>query len=120
MRSLVISRVVESFSPENAPWLADLEDELASFPGGMFDDQVDCIVQALNRLRGGGDDLTVINLYKEHRVRSREAIPAETEANQPCGQCTQGYSVFEVRQRENRSVRLGRYREDPLFSVWRL
>ena len=33
------------------PWVATLEDELASFPGGMYDDCVDAISQALNRLR---------------------------------------------------------------------
>jgi predicted phage terminase large subunit-like protein len=37
--------------PQSAPWVLDLEDELASFPGGRFDDQVDAITQALNRLR---------------------------------------------------------------------
>ena len=35
--------------PERAPWLAELEAELFSFPGGRHDDQVDSISQALNR-----------------------------------------------------------------------
>jgi predicted phage terminase large subunit-like protein len=38
--------------PESAAWLPDLEDELASFPGGLHDDIVDSITQALNCLRG--------------------------------------------------------------------
>jgi len=40
--------------PEGAAWLADLEDELASFPGGLHDDCVDTISQALNRMRDTG------------------------------------------------------------------
>lgn len=34
--------------PQSAPWLADLESELFSFPGGKHDDQCDSISQALN------------------------------------------------------------------------
>jgi predicted phage terminase large subunit-like protein len=34
--------------PERAPWLAELESELFSFPGGRHDDQVDSISQVLN------------------------------------------------------------------------
>jgi len=34
--------------PERAPWLADLQAELFSFPASRYDDQVDCISQALN------------------------------------------------------------------------
>jgi predicted phage terminase large subunit-like protein len=36
------------FFPEQAPWLAELEAELFSFPGGRHDDQVDSISQAIN------------------------------------------------------------------------
>jgi predicted phage terminase large subunit-like protein len=50
--------------PADAPWLADLEDELASFPGGMHDDQVDALSHCLNRLRGTGDDLGWITTLK--------------------------------------------------------
>jgi predicted phage terminase large subunit-like protein len=35
------------FFPERAPWLADLETELFSFPGSRHDDQCDSISQAL-------------------------------------------------------------------------
>jgi hypothetical protein len=51
--------------PKDAAWLPDLEDELASFPGGRFDDCVDAICQALNRLRGTGDSLTLVKVFKE-------------------------------------------------------
>ena len=36
------------FFPERAPWLAELEAELLSFPGSKHDDQVDSISQAVN------------------------------------------------------------------------
>ena len=35
------------FFPKEAPWLADLEEELFAFPSGPHDDQVDSISQAL-------------------------------------------------------------------------
>lgn len=40
------------FFPEGAAWLAELEDELAGFPGSVHDDIVDSVTQALNYLRG--------------------------------------------------------------------
>jgi predicted phage terminase large subunit-like protein len=36
------------FLPKEAPWLADLEEELFAFPNGRHDDQVDSISQALS------------------------------------------------------------------------
>jgi predicted phage terminase large subunit-like protein len=33
--------------PKEAPWLADFENELFSFPGGHYDDQIDSVSQAL-------------------------------------------------------------------------
>jgi predicted phage terminase large subunit-like protein len=50
--------------PEAASWVADLEDELASFPGGLHDDQVDAIAQALNKLRDSGGVLGLVDLFK--------------------------------------------------------
>jgi predicted phage terminase large subunit-like protein len=37
-------------TPELAPWVGDLIEEAAAFPTGAFDDQVDALSQALNRL----------------------------------------------------------------------
>jgi predicted phage terminase large subunit-like protein len=54
--------------PRDAAWLPDLEDELASFPGGRFDDCVDAICQTLNRLRGTGESLTLVKVIKEMAV----------------------------------------------------
>jgi predicted phage terminase large subunit-like protein len=40
--------------PKRAPWLAELEAELFSFPGSRHDDQVDSISQAINHARSSG------------------------------------------------------------------
>jgi phage terminase large subunit-like protein len=42
--------------PAIAPWVESFIDECNSFPNGKFDDQVDQMTQALNRLRGMGDE----------------------------------------------------------------
>ena len=39
------------FFPERAPWLAQLEAELFSFPAGRYNDQVDSISQMLNHMQ---------------------------------------------------------------------
>ena len=49
-----VSTMFESgqvYFPENAPWLADLEIELHTFPLSKHDDRVDSISQALEFLR---------------------------------------------------------------------
>ena len=43
------------YFPERAPWLADLEAELFTFPQSRHDDQVDSIGQALANARTGYD-----------------------------------------------------------------
>jgi predicted phage terminase large subunit-like protein len=43
------------FFPKAAPWLAALEAELFSFPGGRHDDQIDSVSQALANITGGYD-----------------------------------------------------------------
>lgn len=40
------------YLPERAPWLAEFEAELFSFPLGRHDDQVDSVSQALNQYFG--------------------------------------------------------------------
>jgi predicted phage terminase large subunit-like protein len=64
--------------PEGAAWLADLEDELASFPGGLHDDCVDAISQALNRLRDASGLLGVIDYFKDLFAGKRK-LPATTQ-----------------------------------------
>ena len=43
-RAQAVTAIVEAgkvYVPEDAPWLIDYIDELASFPKGLYDDQVD-------------------------------------------------------------------------------
>jgi predicted phage terminase large subunit-like protein len=50
-RMSIASAIFEAgqvYLPERAPWLAELEAELFSFPGSQYDDQIDSISQALN------------------------------------------------------------------------
>lgn len=58
-RAQAVSPQVESGNvylphPAIAPWVESFIDECGSFPNGKFDDQVDQMTQALNRLRGLG------------------------------------------------------------------
>ncbi len=47
------------FLPSQAPWLAEYEKELLSFPGSKFDDQVDSTSQALAHIRKGSKTLRI-------------------------------------------------------------
>lgn len=52
-RAYAISPQVESgnvYVPENEPWVHDFIEECVSFPNGLYDDQVDTMTQALNRM----------------------------------------------------------------------
>ena len=62
--------------PEGAAWLGDLEDELASFPGGLHDDCVDAISQALNRMRDSGGVLGLVRLMEDLSTRGFDKIRA--------------------------------------------
>lgn len=64
--------------PEGAPWLADLEDELASFPGGLHDDCVDAVSQALNRLRDSSGSLGVLD-YLKSLLAGKRTMPASVQ-----------------------------------------
>jgi predicted phage terminase large subunit-like protein len=66
--------------PKDAAWLPDLEDELASFPGGLHDDCVDAICQALNRLRGNGDAYGVLELMRDINA-GRRRMPGEVRVS---------------------------------------
>jgi len=67
-----------------AAWVADLEDELASFPGGLHDDCVDAISQALNRLRDSGGLLGVIDHLKE-LISGKRPMPASVQEQMASG-----------------------------------
>ena len=66
------------FFPEGAAWVTDIEDELASFPGGLHDDQVDALCQALNRMRVGGGAFGVLDLLKDLSCGTRK-MPTSVE-----------------------------------------
>jgi len=58
-RAAAASPMIEAgkvFLPRNAPWLYDYLEEMSAFPNGTFDDQVDSSTQALNWMRGRGDE----------------------------------------------------------------
>jgi predicted phage terminase large subunit-like protein len=66
-RAQAVTPLVEAgkvFLPKSAPWLADFIEELASFPKGSHDDQVDAFTQALNHLRGGAGQ-GLLDYYRE-------------------------------------------------------
>lgn len=53
VRARAVTPEIESgnvYLPQNAVWLQDFIEEVASFPNGMHDDQVDGMTQALNRI----------------------------------------------------------------------
>jgi predicted phage terminase large subunit-like protein len=65
--------------PKDASWLGDLEDELAGFPGGLHDDCVDAICQALNRLRDSAGQLGMVELMKDIQ-EGRRGMPKPVAA----------------------------------------
>jgi len=71
-RAQRVSPIVEAghaWVPESAPWMPEWEAEVAQFPAGAHDDQVDAMTQALDYLRdrfpiGGGlaDEIPIVDL----------------------------------------------------------
>jgi hypothetical protein len=61
--------------PNAAGWVIDLEDELASFPSGLHDDQVDAVCQALNRLRYSGGELLGFVEYLKGLFEGKHKLP---------------------------------------------
>jgi len=77
-RAYAASPLVEAgkvFLPESAPWLADFLYEMASFPVGVHDDQVDSVTQALNFMRGSKHILGLVEFYKQ--AASGSGMPSE-------------------------------------------
>ena len=65
------------YFPEGAAWLADLEDELAGFPGAVHDDIVDSCTQALNYLRETGGAFGVLDYLNGLFVTKKYVEPPE-------------------------------------------
>lgn len=53
------------FLPENAPWLADFENELTMFPNAKHDDRVDSLSQFLNWLRNREAPQDIEKMYED-------------------------------------------------------
>jgi phage terminase large subunit-like protein len=47
------------YLPKDAPWLAEYVNELTTFPGAKYDDQVDSTTQALDHIRTISSNLEV-------------------------------------------------------------
>lgn len=72
-RACAITPLVEAgkvFLPKEAPWLDDFMEELATFPKGAHDDQVDSFTQALNYLVGGGMESAGIFEYYKRKAEA--------------------------------------------------
>jgi predicted phage terminase large subunit-like protein len=89
------------FFPKNAGWLADLEDELASFPGGRFDDCVDAICQCLNKLRDSGGAYGVLDYHRDISEGKR-LMPGEARVEgyrrNECPPCPLGVGLDETKK----------------------
>jgi predicted phage terminase large subunit-like protein len=76
-RATAITGLVESgrvFLPVEAGWLTDFLNEVAAFPGGAHDDQVDALTMALNYLRGGIDQRAWFRAVAVSQGRSEAEI----------------------------------------------
>jgi predicted phage terminase large subunit-like protein len=88
--------------PEGAAWVSDLEDELAGFPGGLHDDCVDAISQALNQLRDSRGCLGLVDLIKDLSTGKRK-MPAEEilhvesskKPNDKCPACQSAATIWQ-------------------------
>jgi predicted phage terminase large subunit-like protein len=93
------------FFPADASWLVDFEDELASFPGGLHDDCVDAISQALNQLRDSGGVLGVIDYFKALAAGAKKQVTSVQERlGRPMTETrVTASSVKQVKQEEARA-----------------
>ena len=56
--------------PSTSPWVHDFIEEMAAFPTGAHDDQVDALSQALIRLGGGAQVITLGDILDAHGVEN--------------------------------------------------
>lgn len=74
-RASAITPMIEAgrvFLPESAPWLDEYLDELSTFPAATHDDWTDSTTQALNYLRGPGQD-GLLGYYERQNESARRA-----------------------------------------------
>jgi predicted phage terminase large subunit-like protein len=84
MRMHSVTSTIENgfvYVPEKAPWLAEYLHELATFPKGKYDDQVDSTSQALDwfKQQNSLENGWVLAGAREHaKQKKREAVQRET------------------------------------------
>ena len=110
-RANAITPTIEAgnvFLPQDAHWLQDYIDELATFPSGTHDDQVDSTTQFLNYIRRRGGDKAFYDYAVEARsVAAKEQhvwkqISPNTYQCDRCGiavKITVGQTVQEVAEK---------------------
>ena len=80
-RMAIASAIFEAgqvYFPERAPWLAELEAELFSFPGSRHNDQVDSISQVLNHGRS-----SALFQYRRLGASNVQFLPAASHYRSP-------------------------------------
>jgi predicted phage terminase large subunit-like protein len=78
MRLHSVSNLIENglvYIPEKASWLPEYLHEIAVFPNGKFDDQVDSTSQALGWIKQGNGSGWVETIAREHARCRREGLP---------------------------------------------
>lgn len=93
MRMYSVTSTIENgfvYVPEKASWLPEFQHELATFPMGKYDDQVDSTSQALDWYKDFSDyqALGVIDYYKQlaHDTQP-ETQSAAVPKSMPCSKC---------------------------------
>ena len=66
--------------PDTAPWLAAYLHELASFPNGRHDDQVDSTAQMLDWFKRGSGPSSNAGIFELYRRRAEEARGQQAHA----------------------------------------
>ncbi len=77
-RAQAVTPLIEAgkvFLPSGAAWLNDYIDELATFPHGAHDDQVDSTTLALNDLRTRGREPGIIAWYRQSLEQQGIKVP---------------------------------------------
>jgi predicted phage terminase large subunit-like protein len=73
MEASILIEGGDVFIPADAPWLADYLHELAAFPNGRWDDQVDSTSQALNWFREKRYEPGIFVYYREEAEKLKRA-----------------------------------------------
>jgi predicted phage terminase large subunit-like protein len=94
MRMHSVTNLIENgfvYIPDQAQWLAEYLHELATFPNGKYDDQVDSTSQALDWFRNGASlgTLGFLDYVKKLKSQDPETEMTQIPASLPCTGCTQ-------------------------------